>query len=145
MIEAILTGATCSEACWEAREEKCACSCGGRNHGIMRTADGVRPERTAKIDGFRYKLLGIGYEGLFEEARRINEAAGITFVYACTSRDRDCRDIPAKLRTATKDQVAKWPELAAYRDNLPENWRRDNPDKVAAHWPGMPSLLWVKV
>ena len=137
--------ATCAEACWEAREDVCRCSCRGKNHGCLRTSDGMRPARTARIDGTRYRLEAAGYEGIHDSARAMNEAGGITFHYADPSRDRMYADIPAKVRTATQDQVSRWPELAAYRENLPEVWRRANPDKCAADWPGLPNLLWVKV
>jgi hypothetical protein len=36
---AIMTEATCGEACWSAKEEVCRCSCGGKNHGIYKTDD----------------------------------------------------------------------------------------------------------
>ncbi len=57
IIEAMTTGATCGEACWCAREDICRCSCGGKNHGIMRTPDGVKPERTSHKHGKVYKLV----------------------------------------------------------------------------------------
>lgn len=56
---AILTSTTCGEPCWHAREEVCRCSCGGRNHGCLANG-GARPQRTAKIDGHRYKLSAVG-------------------------------------------------------------------------------------
>lgn len=54
-----LTGHTCGEACWHAIEEVCHCSCGGRNHGILR-GGGERPKRTCKIQGTWYELHAIG-------------------------------------------------------------------------------------
>ena len=55
----ILTEATCGDGCWHAREDVCRCSCGGRNHGILLSADGVRPQRTARIGGDLYELAAI--------------------------------------------------------------------------------------
>ena len=55
---AILTGATCGDGCWHAREEVCRCSCGGRNHGILRRG-GDRPLRTCKIQGELFELVGV--------------------------------------------------------------------------------------
>lgn len=53
-----ITGSTCGDACWHAREEVCRCSCGGANHGILNKG-GERPTRTCKIDGHFYELAGI--------------------------------------------------------------------------------------
>jgi hypothetical protein len=54
----ILTGSTCGDACWHAREEICRCSCGGANHGCLNVG-GDRPQRTARIDGEFYELVGV--------------------------------------------------------------------------------------
>lgn len=70
---AVLTSQTCGEPCWHAREEVCRCSCGGKNHGCLLTADGARPQRMAKIDGHRYKLAGVGLRAdLLATAQEIN-------------------------------------------------------------------------
>ena len=148
-IEAFLTESTCSEACWHAREGVCRCSCGGKNHDCLRSADGVRPTRIAKIDGFRYELKAVGQD-LYNEAAAINKAAGpksshttmatfptkksITYTYDWETNDKGA---PARLKTATESQVNSWPELACYRENIPDVWRK-------AHL-GMPSLLWIKI
>jgi len=154
-IVAFLSEATCGEACWEAREDVCRCSCGGKNHGCMRTADGTRPKRTAKIDSHRYELKAVGGPELHAEAQAINKAAGpyrvdpVTYSdgskgqYTYHYRETDT-GAPARLKPATKDQVARWPELAAYRENLPDVWAKANPEKCWAQWPGLPYLLWVK-
>jgi hypothetical protein len=126
-IAAVLTEATCGEACWHAREEVCRCSCGGRNHGCLRDGCGDRPERTARIDGLRYRLAAVG--DVHAEARRLNEAAGITFHYADSSRDPCFRHAPAKTRPATEAQIGNWPELASYRES----------DEVK------PYLLWLRI
>ena len=68
---------TCGEACWHAREEICRCSCGGKNHGVLRTANGVRPDRTCKIAGERYTFRAVGkYRDIIGHAAAINRAAG---------------------------------------------------------------------
>lgn len=122
LIEAMYTEATCGEACWCAREDVCRCSCGGKNHGILRTADGQRPERTAKIDGSRYVLLAVGCDGISEQARTLNRANGprrvdkitdtLTYTYFWEETDKHA---PARVKPASKDQVARWPELTAWR------------------------------
>jgi len=154
-IAAFLSEQTCGEACWEAREDVCRCSCRGKNHGCMRGGRGERPERTAKIDGVRYVLKGIGYEGLYESARELNKLhcnqkpsyGGLAlgeYHDAATSRDGCFRMMAAKIRPASKDQVARWPELAAYRENLLEVWRVANPNGCYRDYPGLPDLLWIR-
>jgi hypothetical protein len=140
---AYLTEQTCGESCWHAKEDICRCSCGGKNHGCLRDENGNSPVRTSKIDGYRYELQAVGYHDVETIAREINRDAGIGFHYAATSRDADCRGIPAKLRRATDSQVQRWPELAAYRDDptsdpdqSPETYRYFNP---------YPDLLWVRI
>jgi hypothetical protein len=59
LIMAVLTGSTCGEACWHAAEDVCRCSCGGKNHGILKNG-GERPERTCKIQGRFYRLGAVG-------------------------------------------------------------------------------------
>lgn len=124
-LAAFLTESTCGEACWHAREDVCRCSCGGKNHGCLRSEDGERPARTAKIDGYRYELKAVG-TGLYDEAKRINDSVGYkeihritpTLVYHYHWHETD-KGAPARLKPATKDQRAKWPELSAYRDMKP--------------------------
>jgi hypothetical protein len=144
LLEAILTGSTCGDACWEAREDICRCSCHGKNHGCKR--DGRSAERTARIDGTMYRLAAVG-EGVHEQAEKINEAAGIDFRYASTSRERYYRNIPAKVRRATLGQVQRWAELAQYRCDDWKTFKANNPDAAPIDWPGMhlPYLLWLKV
>jgi hypothetical protein len=70
----------------------------------------------AKLDGVMRELHAVGdYGQLHDEAVAMNKAAGITYFYADSSRNAWDRNIPARIRMATKDQVAKWPELTAYR------------------------------
>lgn len=54
----MLTGSTCGDACWHAREEICHCSCGGANHGIL-TRGGCQPVRAGKIDGNQYEVVAV--------------------------------------------------------------------------------------
>jgi hypothetical protein len=149
-IVAFLTEATCGEACWNAREEICRCSCGGKNHGCMKTADGTRPTRQSKIDGFRYELAAVGSaynrgsdSGMYVAAKKINDAVPCPVKYKYKWYETD-KGAPARVKKATKDQFAKWPELKAMYDARVQ----------AAKQPGMylnlldrtapwPYLLWV--
>lgn len=146
---AFLSEATCGEACWEAREDVCRCSCGGKNHGCLRSTDGVRPVRNAKIDGFRYELKAVG-TGLYNEAEAINRANGyrsiekisdtLTYHYWWHETDKGA---PARLKNATKDQLARWPELAAYREKIAQLQAAN--ECYAVYIKEWPELLWVRV
>lgn len=129
---AILTEATCGEACWCAREDVCRCSCGGKNHGCLRTSEGIRPNRTAKIDGFRYELKAFGkYGEMHSEARFVNHAAPkrkMNFGNYEYYWDASEPGAPARVKSATHAQFESWPELASARE---ANIR--------------PYLLWVRV
>lgn len=150
---AFLTEATCGEACWEAREDVCRCSCGGKNHGCMRTADGVRPTRNAKLDGSRYELKAVG-SNLYAEAEATNKANGpyrsedirqdgkVIYTYHYWWHETD-RGAPARLKPATKDQLARWPELAAARAELQA--LKDAGNCAAVYMRAWPYLLWVKL
>lgn len=126
-VMAILTTQTCGEACWHAREEVCRCSCGGRNHGCLTHADGQRPERTAKIDGYRYRLKAVGkYADIVRDACEINRLAGYSSVdkpmkygegwmqYRYTWRTTDS-GAPARLKTVSQSQRA-WKELQGWHE-----------------------------
>lgn len=117
-LESFLTGSTCGEACWEAREDICRCSCGGKNHGILRNAaNGVRPPRSSRIDGFFYKLAGVGNREIYGQARAVNEAAGyrkvekineeLTYHYWWHETDAGA---PARVKPVSKAQ-RNWIEL----------------------------------
>jgi hypothetical protein len=143
-VEAILTETTCGEACWQAREDICRCSCGGKNHGCMRTADGTRPTRNAKIDGFRYELKAVGTD-LYSQAREIistlpKRKIG-TYEYRWEPTDKGS---PVRLKSATRQQIDKWPELQSFKDNLKSFQEGGNKcyAEVMREWP---SLLWERI
>lgn len=145
---AFLTESTCGESCWHAVEDVCRCSCGGKNHGCLRSEDGIRPVRTAKIDGWRYELAAVGeYAAMYREAH--DQLKNHTYTIGNSSyryhyRETD-RNSPWRVKCASKSQMAAWPELAAYREN-----RTDAAQSAsclaaldeAAPWP---YLLWRKV
>lgn len=161
---AILTSQTCGEACWHAAEEVCRCSCGGRNHGCLKSADGVRPVRMAKIAGHRYKLAAVGMRSdVMPAAKELNgrqwraverptlvidgEGKGVDWTphalaavraagkeawisqyrYHWTETDDGA---PARVKYATREQLAKWEELKAWRGTPDERnvcllWERE--------------------
>jgi hypothetical protein len=144
---AILTEATCGEACWTAREDICRCSCGGKNHGCLRTADGIQPIRTAKIDGFRYELKAVGID-VYVEAAAINHAAGKKHVVIGTWEhdypwEINDKGAPARVKKATKSQLMGWPELASHKAEIAAIEARPHaPIEIYDAWP---MLLWVKI
>jgi hypothetical protein len=152
-IAAYLTEATCGEACWQAREDICRCSCGGKNHGCMRSADGTRPTRTAKISGVRYELAAVGGRELYDRAKAVNQANGpyrveeikqdgkVIHTYRYWWHETD-NGAPARLKPATKDQVAKWPELASARAEIEALKAAGN--CAAVYMRPWPYLLWVR-
>ncbi len=97
-----------------------------------------------------FNLVAVSSPGhqLVADAREINLAAGIladygnrlplaTYHMSATSRDPMFRRLPAKIRTATAAQIARWPELAAERDRIAT--------LPAYDWRGRTiSLLWVR-
>lgn len=134
----------CGPQCWEAKDDVCRCSCGGRNHGIRRNnAPGCEHlKRQLVYDGYIFELANVsephdmGY-GHFspsrfdDEAMAANTAAGIQFYYAHTARKHYGYFPVAIVRVATDSQIAKWPELA--------NWR----GKVSPLY-GKPYLFWKR-
>ena len=139
-IFAIMTEATCGEACWEAREDICKCSCGGVNHGCLRTPDGIKPVRTSKIDGRRYELKSIGsYGDILDEAEAINKSyppkpspfSDGRYSYHYKETDVGA---PARVRPASMVQIQNWEELKLYKDM----------DRLELYR-NKPYLLWVKV
>lgn len=128
----ILTGHTCGNACWEAREDICRCSCGGKNHGCLRGQNGQpQPKRARKIDGEMYTLEAVGnYGEVIGLAIERNREAGCDY-YPIAHGVRSFDKCVAKVRTANAGAIEKWPELASFRS--PEA-RRTYP----------PQLLWIK-
>lgn len=148
-LRAFLSEATCGEACWEAREDVCHCSCGGENHGCMRSADGVRPARTSRIDGYMYELKGVG--DVYADANAINSQTTKHVKVGNWERDYPWevtdKGAPARVKTATIDQINRWPELASFRCEPWEVWKKSHPDAAYINYPlfDRPRLLWVRV
>jgi len=123
-----LTTQTCGEACWSAREEHCRCSCGGKNHGCLKVDGGTQPVRMAKIDGHRYKLHAVGPVGA-EDASKLLETLGDPRARFLYHRPKEPGS-PVRLRAASASEIARWPELAAWRGR--------------PAYERAPNLLWVR-
>ena len=130
---AILTGSTCGFACWQAHEEICRCSCGGANHGILRLG-GTQPQRTAKIDGQFYELVGImsrnGHEcyatfdrACLAEISRIEDERFPNLDYYAYGEYRAEKTRPVVDRKIQPSQM-KWPEVQAVPGALRLIWAR---------------------
>jgi len=142
---------TCGEACWEAREDFCRCSCAGKNHGCMRDANGIRPERTAKIDGVRYVLKATCNNQRDDQSQAARSDVYDQCLALCNqekpgryrSWDTNVRNAPARIRHASKSQLAAWPELASYRALIAEIIASGGYcfDDI---YRAQPDLLWVR-
>lgn len=100
-------GHTCGDHCWHARETECKCSCGGKNHGILKRG-GEMPKRTRKIAGTFYELLEIG--GCREiDSRRLElvRSSGHHWLFDPNG--------PYVAKPIT-DAQRKWPEITAIKN-----------------------------
>lgn len=138
----------CGPMCWEAREDVCRCSCGGANHGIHRHTrpDCAGLKRQMVYEGFIWELSRVSAvedrgsnrfspEHLDSEAQELNTKAGIRYLYAHTARQHYGEFPVAIVRPATASQIAKWPELNA--------WRFEDAEHSMAMY-GKPQLLWLR-
>lgn len=115
MLYATLTGHTCGDACWQAKEDVCRCSCGGKNHGILANG-GNRPERTCRHGGAMYRLAEMGNHRDIEQSRfRKVKDMGCEWYYDPYG--------PWIAKPASKSQL-KWPELSAYHQGVYILWER---------------------
>jgi len=133
ILQAMITEQTCGDACWHAKEDICRCSCGGRNHGILRTADGERPERTRKIKGAMYQLIAVSpapevcecahdaYEPIDNLHRTIENRAierkVCTFGDIYYAQGYRMEHLPVFTKTASDGEIERWPELAIWRNS----------------------------
>jgi hypothetical protein len=117
-----ITGSTCGDACWHAREEICRCSCGGANHGILNRG-GECPRRTARIDGLMFELVAVistdGTTCAADFFRRVSGAVAETIAERFPGIDqyaygawRQERTFPVADRKISETQ-SRWPEVAA--------------------------------
>ena len=128
-----LTGSTCGDACWHAREEICRCSCGGANHGILNRGN-CAPKRTCKIDGEFYELAGITanldgespaeyFERHDKEVRAIRDERFPNLDGHAYGPYRQANTMPVVDRKISPTQ-AKWPEVMAVKNARRLIWAR---------------------
>jgi hypothetical protein len=147
LIQAMVTEQTCGDACWHAREDICRCSCGGRNHGCLRTEDGQQPSRTRKIKGAMYQLVAVeSYESdnknttesrIFNLERNIeNEGINLklwTYGDINWAEGYRMEHLPTFVKTASEDEVKRWPELSQWKEVVDKSfWYR-------------PITLWLRI
>jgi hypothetical protein len=117
------SGHTCGDHCWHAKELVCRCSCGGANHGILLTKDGIQPQRTRKIDGKFYELVSIvaydpshahsvNYRKASDELKRICDERFPGLSWLGYGEWRTESKMPV-LDLAISENQAKWSEVQA--------------------------------
>ena len=148
MLNGIFTDATCGDACWHAREDICRCSCGGRNHGILRSAKGTRPARTRRIRTDRYELAAVVFvtgpgtayidtERAVEDWIAENDPTAARHRTDIDGNPRRYVKVPTSpggryyVHLAAVQQVNKWEELEPYREKS-KGWKR-------------PQLIWRRI
>lgn len=134
LLMAVLTGSTCGDACWHAREEICRCSCGGINHGIL-NAGGNRPKRTCRIAGEFYELVAVipgiqpgecGIDAINRTSAAVSEVIVSRFPGMCSwgyGEYRLARTMPVVDRKISSSQM-KWPEVQAVTGAYRLVWAR---------------------
>lgn len=113
--KSVATNATCSAACWYAKQEECRCFCGGINHGILLTDGAEQPRRACTIEGVQYILGGvdISYSVASAWARLYKEESDkdSSVPYYRRSYALNGKDSYAWRKNATEAQK-RWPEVA---------------------------------
>ena len=119
-ITAFLSLNTCGEACWHAKEDICRCYCNGRNHGCLKSPNGISPMRMAKIDGYMYTLRAFGkYRDLYAEAKKINDSGKPSGQVSASGKNYPFTETQygawARLKPPTYNQTQKWAELSQFK------------------------------
>lgn len=130
LLQAMITERTCGDACWHAREDICHCSCGGRNHGCLRTNDGEQPARTKRIQGAMYQLIAVETYSetecraatkhpIYILQRMIDDnaiKAGLFEWHELKGSKSFCdKPLPVYVKTASESEVNRWAELSQWR------------------------------
>ncbi len=118
------TQSTCGEACWEAREDICRCSCGGKNHGILRKG-GERPQRTRKMQQYRYTLQAVvvGYSAACRAVRDLNSTVPDYDPWRWNPSGGDCGDPYTKQKAGRS--ALNWQEVDPFVDHWARSQNQD--------------------
>ena len=147
---ALLTGSTCGDLCWHAREETCRCSCAGRNHGILKRG-GAQPNRTAKIGGEFFELVAVipgrGQGECWNDAyRRVNAEVASVCAERFPGLDlygygrwRQASTVPVLDRKLSPAQTG-WPEVVAVPDAFRLVWARPAGSRYIVRCSGLSSV-----
>ena len=143
MVLGLLTGHTCGEACWWAKEDVCRCKCGGVNHGILKGADGVeRPARTRRVerDWFVLEAVIPGHRDAMDYVNARYDEIGERRPASYAIKQQWHAAPKWAICSPTKAQLAKWPELASHK-----GWDTLQPGECLAMKRGLePLLIWRK-
>lgn len=125
---------TCGQSCWYARDEDCKCSCGGKNHGVLKDGENEQPARMRQVNGTTYYLQAVGNR--IELMQLINSLLPtITGKPNANAGHYDCNPAkkgnPLMLNYATFAQAQKWSELS--------QWSHLTKDELYFE---SPALLW---
>ena len=122
-IAGTVSGATCAEACWMAKEDICVCECGGVNHGLGRVEGEELPARRKRSGRRRLELRAvvIGYREAGKFVREANpEHPNVRSIeYA--------KEGEFVVQAAPLASFGKWPELEGLE---PGRWRYNRPHLV---------------
>jgi hypothetical protein len=135
LFQALVTEQTCGDACWHAKEEICHCSCGGRNHGCLRSQNGEQPARTRRIKDAMYQLVAVeSYKPnaciaetshpMYELLRHLDHAAidaKLFEYYELMGCKSNCdKPLPGYLKSSTESELNRWTELSQWHNNATE-------------------------
>lgn len=126
---------TCGLACWMAKKDKCSCSCGGKNHGIMlREGRDAMPQRKRRIRGTIYRLEYVLRARTLEEWRNLTRPSGYQEAY------RICRQDYGERRPVAPNSSAYFPK-AFVQQVTKAAWKRWPETRS---YPVRPYLVWVQ-
>jgi hypothetical protein len=149
LTEILITEQTCGDACWHAKEDVCHCSCGGKNHGCLRTEDGEQPTRTRKIKNNMYQLVVVEpikenaciaetTQPIYKLERTIDDnaiKAGLFEYYELKGCKSFCqKPLPVYVKSASDSEIKRWPELS--------QWRNKTELELIIH---KPLTVWVRI
>ena len=104
---AILTDATCGQACWYAKEDVCRCRCGGENHGCLLMEGAEQPTRTKKKQHKLYELVSVVI-GYWDSQQTMDALDGNR------NHSPDWDKVGQHHASSAQKSNFRWPELAGF-------------------------------